>query len=35
MQLELCLFDLAFNPVADRAATVRVLGEQFRAFIGR
>jgi AcrR family transcriptional regulator len=35
MQLELCLFDLAFNPAADRAATVRVLGEQFRAFIGR
>ena len=35
MQFELCLFDLAFNPTADRAATVRVLGEQFRAFIGR
>jgi AcrR family transcriptional regulator len=35
MQLELCLFDLAFNPAADRPATVRVLGEQFRAFIGR
>ena len=35
MQLELCLFDLAFNPAADRAATVRVMGEQFRAFIGR
>ncbi len=35
MQVELCLFDLAFNQAADRPATVRVLGEQFRAFIGR
>lgn len=35
MQVELCLFDIAFNPAADRPATVRVLGEQFRAFIGR
>jgi AcrR family transcriptional regulator len=35
MQFELCLFDLAFNPAADHAATVRVIGEQFRAFIGR
>ena len=35
MQLELCLFEIAFNPTADRAATVRVLGEQFRVFIGR
>ena len=35
MQVELCLFDLAFNPAANRPATVRVLGEQFRAFIGR
>jgi AcrR family transcriptional regulator len=35
IQLELCLFDLSFNPAADRAATVLVLGEQFRAFIGR
>ncbi|HEX4508024.1 MAG TPA: TetR/AcrR family transcriptional regulator [Alphaproteobacteria bacterium] len=35
MQVELCLFQLAFNPEADRPATVRVLGEQFRAFTGR
>jgi AcrR family transcriptional regulator len=35
MQVELCLFQLAFNPEANRPATVRVLGEQFRAFIGR
>lgn len=35
MQVELCLFELAFNPDTDRAATVRVIGEQFRAFIGR
>jgi AcrR family transcriptional regulator len=35
MQVELCMFDLAFNPDANRPATVRVLGEQFRAFIGR
>jgi AcrR family transcriptional regulator len=35
MQVELCLFDLAFNPDANRPATVRVLGEQFRTFIGR
>jgi AcrR family transcriptional regulator len=35
MQLELCLFELAFNKATDRAAMVRVLGEQFRAFIGR
>jgi len=35
MQVELCLFDLAFNQAANRPATVRVLGEQFRAFIGR
>ena len=35
MQTEICLFDFAFNPDADRPATVRVLGEQFRAFIGR
>lgn len=35
MQVELCMFQLAFNPEADRPATVRVLGEQFRAFIGR
>jgi AcrR family transcriptional regulator len=35
MQVELCLFQLAFDPAADRPATVRVLGEQFRAFVGR
>jgi AcrR family transcriptional regulator len=35
LQFELCLFDLAFNPAADRPATVRVLGEQFRDFCRR
>jgi AcrR family transcriptional regulator len=35
MQVELCLFEIAFNPEANRPATVRVLGEQFRAFTGR
>ncbi len=35
IQFELCLFALAFTPETDRAAVVKVLGEQFRDFIRR
>jgi AcrR family transcriptional regulator len=30
IELELCVFDLAFNPEAEREATIAVLGEEFR-----
>ena len=35
IQFELCLFALAFTPETNRAAVVKVLGEQFRDFIRR
>jgi AcrR family transcriptional regulator len=35
MQLELCLFGVAFNRDADYPATVRVIGQKFRSFMAR
>jgi AcrR family transcriptional regulator len=34
IQLELCIYDLAFNPAAEREATVAVLAEELRRLAG-